>query len=145
FSYYRMRGADKPPPAKLPDARLLEYADHPTSRGRAALAHLGRAVKDPALLPVCGKLAKDDDWEVRRAVALALADGAKTKRPAGDRETCLGLLGTLLGDKDAHVVASACRAMASFVPPTPSQVDHLLGAATHPDFNVRVAALEALG
>jgi len=145
FSYYRFRGADKAAPATLPDAKLVEYADHPSARGRAALAHLGRVVKDPALIAVFVRLARDADFEVRRAVALALADGAKVHRPTGDRERCLDVLALLLRDDDAHVVASACRAVASYVPATSLQVQQLIGATNHVDFNVRVAALESLG
>jgi peptidyl-prolyl cis-trans isomerase B (cyclophilin B) len=145
FSYYRMRGDDKAPPATLPDAKLLEFAGHPTARGRAALAHLGRAVKDPALIPVLVQLARDSDFEVRRAVALALADGAKTHRPDADRRRCLDALAPLVKDGDPHVVVSACRALGSYMPPTGVQVQELLLAVDHSDFNVRVAALESLG
>jgi peptidyl-prolyl cis-trans isomerase B (cyclophilin B) len=144
FSYYRFRGADKPPPAKVPDATLLAYADHPTARGRAALAHLGRVVKDPALIPVLEKLAKDADWEVRRAVALSLADGpAKTPRLREDAQRCLATLRTLANDADAHVVASTCRALASY--DDEAAVGSLFFALHHADFNVRVAAIEGLG
>jgi cyclophilin family peptidyl-prolyl cis-trans isomerase len=145
FSYYRMRGADKTPPSKLPDARLLEFADHNAARGRAAIAHLGRAVKDPALIPALVRLARDADFEVRRAAAMALADGVKTKRSAVDRERCIDVLTPLFKDDDAHVVASTCRSVATYVPPSEVHVQLLVDAATHADFNVRVAALESLG
>jgi peptidyl-prolyl cis-trans isomerase B (cyclophilin B) len=145
FSYYRRRGADKPMPTVLPDVKLVEYETHPSARGRAALAHLGRAVKDPALVEVLERLAHDPDMEVRRAVAISLADGATTKRLTAERERCLAALTNLLRDPDAHVVASACRAVSSYTPPTSLQVQQLMAATNHADFNVRVAALEGLG
>jgi peptidyl-prolyl cis-trans isomerase B (cyclophilin B) len=145
FSYYHFRGDNKPAPATLPDAKLLEFADHTTGRGRAALAHLGRAVKDPALIPVLVRLGRDSDFEVRRAAALALADGEKTHRPAGDGSRCIDVLNVLVRDGDPRVVAAACRALATYVPPSAVQVQQLLVATDHSDFNVRVAALEALG
>lgn len=144
FSYYRWRGADKPAPATLPDARLLEYADHATATGRAALGHLGRAIKDPALLPALERLSKDPDFEVRRAAALGLADGPpKTPREKADADRCLVLLTTLLADADQRVVASACRAVASYDDPRAAGL--LSPKLSHADFNVRVAALEGLG
>jgi len=39
------------------------------------LAFLARAIKDPALVPVLEQLARDPEFEVRRAAALALAEG----------------------------------------------------------------------
>ena len=145
FSYYRMRGADKPPPATLPDDRLLAYAKHPTGRGRAALGQLGRAVKDPALIDVMSNLAvSDPDFEVRRAAVLALAEGApKKERPADQRTTCLTVLAHCLSDADARVVASTCRAVASYDDPSAAAL--LMSKLGHADFNVRVAAMEGLG
>jgi peptidyl-prolyl cis-trans isomerase B (cyclophilin B) len=147
FCYYRFRGADKPAPAKLPDAKLFDFERHPTVRGRAALAHLGRAVKDPALIPVLERLANDPEFEVRRAAALALAEGPpKSTRPEADRARCIAALerrvSGLLND-DAHVVAAGCRALASYDDPAVAPL--LLPKLNHPDFNVRVAALEGLG
>jgi peptidyl-prolyl cis-trans isomerase B (cyclophilin B) len=145
FSYYRMRGSDKTPPATLPDDRLLAYAKHPTARGRAALGHLGRVIKDPALVGVLGTLAvSDPDFEVRRAALLGLAEGPpKKERPADLRATCLDFIRRGLADADQHVVAAACRAAASYDDPAVPGL--LLERLTHPDFNVRVAALEGLG
>jgi peptidyl-prolyl cis-trans isomerase B (cyclophilin B) len=145
FSYYRWRGGDRQPPAQLPNIKLLDYQNHPDARGRAALAHLGRAVKDPVLVLVLEKLSRDSEMEVRRAVAISLADGAKTKRLDADAQRCLATLGVLVRDADAHVVASSCRSISSYTPPTPLQVQQLMTATNHADFNVRVAALEGLG
>lgn len=145
FSYYRYRGADKPAPATLPDDRLLAYAKHPTARGRAALGHLGRVIKDPALVGVLGTLAvSDPDFEVRRAALLGLAEGLpKKERPADIRATCLDHIRHGLTDADAHVVVAACRAAASYDDPSVPAL--LIERLSHPDFNVRVAALEGLG
>jgi peptidyl-prolyl cis-trans isomerase B (cyclophilin B) len=145
FSYYRWRGEDKPAPAQLPDVKLLAYQDHATARGRAALAHLGRAVKDPVLVACLEKLSRDEDAEVRRAVAISLADGAKQKRLAADRERCLAVLAYLVRDPDPRVVVESCRAISTYTPPSALQVQEVLGATNHADFNVRVAALEGLG
>src|SRR6185369_1275286 len=98
-------------------------------------AWVGRIVKDPALIEALARLSRDGDFEVRRTVAMALADGAKDKRPAADRERCVGVLALLLRDADAHVVAAACRALASYAPPTSIQVQQLIGATNHADFN----------
>src|SRR5262245_20673152 len=144
FSYYRMRGGDMTPPATLPDAKLLEFADHATPRGRAALGHLARVIKDPALLPALERLAKDGEFEVRRGVALGLGNGPdKTPRSAADAARCVAALKGLVKDADAHVVAAACRALASYDDPVVAEA--LVFAATHEDFNVRVAALEGMG
>lgn len=144
FSYYRWRGADKPAPATLPDPAFLAYEKHPTPRGRAALAHLGRSIKDPALIPVLERLAKDPDFEVRRAVAISLADGPpKTPRAKADADRCLAALPALLADADAHVVAAACRGVSSYDDPKAAAL--LMPLMSHADFNVRVAALEGLG
>jgi peptidyl-prolyl cis-trans isomerase B (cyclophilin B) len=145
FSYYRMRGGDKQPPATLPDDRLLAYAKHADARGRAALGHLGRAIKDPALIDVLGSLAvADADFEVRRAAYLGLAEGpAKKERPAEARATCLDHIRHGLKDADPRVVAAACRALSSY--DDPSVAEGLVFAATHQDFNVRVAAIEGMG
>src|SRR5207247_7250242 len=118
FPYYRFRKGDAKPPATLPDARLLEYADHPTARGRAALLHLGRVVKDPALVPVAERLARDPEFEVRRAAAMALAEGPKDhERPPETRKRCLAALKELANDVEPKVVASACRALTSYEAP----------------------------
>ena len=144
FSYYRMRGGDKQPPATLPDENIIEYADYSSPRGRAALGHLGRVIKDPALLLWFERLAKDADFEVRRAVALGLGNGPeKSPRSAADAARCIAALKGLVKDADAHVVAAACRALASYDDPVVAEA--LVFAATHEDFNVRVAALEGLG
>ena len=145
FCYYRYRGADKPAPATLPDDRLLGYAKHASPRGRAALGHLGRVIKDPALVGVLGTLAvSDEDFEVRRAALLGLAEGPpKKERPADLRATCLDHIRHGLADADAHVVVAACRAAASYDDPAVPAL--LLERLSHPDFNVRVAALEGLG
>lgn len=145
FSYYRMRGGDKPFPATLPDDRLLAYAKHPQARGRAALGHLGRVIKDPALVDVLGTLAVSDaDFEVRRAAFLGLGEGpAKKERPADLRSTCLDFIRRGLADSDQRVVAAACRAASSY--DDPSVVAPLAALLSHADFNVRVAALEGLG
>ncbi len=138
----------------LPDARLLGWATHPSARGRAALGHLGRACKDPALLPVLVSLLADADFEVRRAAALGLANGrAKTARDAAGVDAALSALVPVLRDPDARVAAAACRAVASY--DSPVAVRHLLEllgstngiapVSAHPDFNVRVAAAEGLG
>jgi peptidyl-prolyl cis-trans isomerase B (cyclophilin B) len=147
FSYYLGRGADRPAPLRLPDAKLLDFERHPTARGRAALAHLGRAVKDPALISVLQRLAKDSDVEVRRAAALALAEGpTNASRSGDDRARCIAALewriGGLLND-DARVVASGCKALATYDDPAVAPL--LLPKLNHADFNVRVAALEGLG
>ena len=145
FSFYRRPKAKDPAPATLPDERLLAYAKHPSARGRAALAHLGRAVKDPALINVLADLAvADPDFEVRRAAALGLAEAApKHERSAEQRATCLTVLEHCLLDPDAHVIASACRAISSYDDPKSGAL--LLTQIVHSDFNVRVAALEGLG
>jgi cyclophilin family peptidyl-prolyl cis-trans isomerase/HEAT repeat protein len=145
FSYYRMRGGDREPPATLPDDRLIAYAKHASPRGRAALGHLGRVIKDPALVGVLGTLAvSDPEFEVRRAALLGLAEGPpKKERPADLRATCLDFIRRGLADADPRVVAAACRAAASY--DDPSVPGLLLERLSHADFNVRVAALEGLG
>src|SRR2546423_646320 len=65
---YRARGATNPPPATLPDSRLLEFAREKSPRQRAAFCELARSIKDPALVGTLAGLAKNDpDFEVRRA------------------------------------------------------------------------------
>ncbi len=146
YSYFKMRGGDKQPPATLPDAKLLEYVDHPTARGRAALAWLGRAVRDPALFPALERLAHDPDFEVRRAAALALANGPdKTPRSKEDAAAALATIfkTKLIDDPDPHVVVATCRALSTYDDAT--AVKLLVAQLAHDDFNVRVAALEGLG
>jgi len=147
FAYYYHRGAAKPAPSKLPDAKLLDFERHPTARGRAALAHLGRVVKDPALVPVLERLATDEDFEVRRAAALAMTEGPpKSHRPEEDRARCIAALDARVSglfNDDPHVVVSGCRALATY---DDAEIGPLLAVKLHHvDFNVRVAALEGLG
>lgn len=143
FSYYRWkRGAAAP--ATLPDPRLLDFATHPSVRGRAALLHLGRVVLDPRLVPLAEKLADDPDFEVRRAAALAAAGGPDTSpRSEADNDRCIRILTKLCRDADGHVAAAACRALGTHDTSRAGELlESMLG---HPDFNVRVAAIESLG
>lgn len=143
FSHYRWRGA-QPAPKTLPDAGLLAYAEHASPRGRAALGHLARAIKDPALLDPLLRLAKDAGFEVRRAAVLGLAEGAPdATRPEPARRRCLGGIAAALEDDDERVVAAACRAAASYDDPAAAEL--LAGRLGHADFNVRVTAIEGLG
>jgi cyclophilin family peptidyl-prolyl cis-trans isomerase len=143
FAYYRQPGA-KPAPAILPSPDFLAYAKHRVPRARAALGHLARAIKDPALIEPLVKLTRDDFFEVRRAAVLGLAEiSATSERPAAQRATCLKAILPRLDDRDPHVVIAACRAASSYN--DPSVAPALLRSLEHRDFNVRVAALEGLG
>lgn len=145
FIYYRSRGAAKPAPTSLPDARLLEFATAPSAARRAAFCELARAIKDPALIGTLAKLATTDaDFEVRRAATQALGEGpAARKREAGARSECLDAIAVQGRDPDTHVVIAAARAAASY--DDPRAILLLKSALANRDFNVRVAAIEGLG
>ena len=143
FSHYRWRGAP-PAPTTLPDARLAEYERHPDAKGRAALGHLARAVKDPALIEPLLRLSKDAEWEVRRAAVLGLAEGSPDRlRPQADRARCLAGIHARSDDADARAAATVARALASY--DHPALLAPLQRLARHADINVRVAAIEGLG
>lgn len=142
FRHVRWRG--RPWPGALPDTGLLRYEKHPTARGRAGIGWMGRVWKDPALLPAFERLAKDPDPEVRRAVAMGLADGkGPTARAAADADRAMAVVGTLAKDADWRVAASACRAAASYE--RDDAVALLRHALGHTSFHVVTAACEGLG
>jgi len=145
FRHARWRG--RPWPGGVPGDldKLLRYEHHASARGRAGVGWLGRTWKDPRLLPALERLAKDPEAEVRRAVALGLADGKdKEVRPAADADRALAVLTAFAGDADPRVAVAACRALASY---DRGEVGVVLAGTglAHGSFHVRTAAAEGLG
>ncbi|MCE9634802.1 MAG: HEAT repeat domain-containing protein [Planctomycetes bacterium] len=146
--FRHVRWRNRPAGAALPNELMLRYEGHPTARGRAGIGWLGRVWKDARLLDPLVRLAADRDPEVRRAVAMGLANGREAAvRSAGDSERAVAALGRLVRDADARVASAACRGLGTY--DREDAVGHLLVAlernAGPTDFNVRVAAAEALG
>jgi peptidyl-prolyl cis-trans isomerase B (cyclophilin B) len=145
FTHYRSRGASQPPPATLPDARLLVFATAPSARQRAAFGELARVIKDPSLIGLLSNLAKSDpDFEVRRAAIQALVEGpaAHPRAPAA-RNACLAAIAERVHDTDVHVVIAALRSAATY--DDPRSIALLRAALANRDFNVRAVAIDGLG
>ena len=148
YAHYRgplYGAADRTPPTELPDARLVRYAGLDSARARAGLCWLTRVIHDARLVGPVIALTQAAEGEVRRAAAMGLGQSSRegNQWSAEQIPRCVDALLPMLQDDDPRVVVSACRALSSYE--RDDVVTALRGALDHGDFNVRAAAVAALG